>query len=151
MEQCLSTTQRKLEEAENKARTFRIQVGRLQGHLTKNATNANELIDSDVKAKLEIIRARTQSIVKKFCVGSTAPVDRKIEEFADFDNEWVKKKKSISEHNDIEEFQTYWVRSKIYMLLERAIFNQKVFGLEVDLEAKLAELEGQFLKHNPRK
>ena len=151
VEQCLSTTKRKLEEAECKAQAFRVQVDRLQGDLTNNATNANKLIDSDVKAKLEIIRARTQSIVKKFRVGRTARQKEKTVGFSDFDNDWVVKKKFIPEHEDLEESRTYWIRSKIYMLLEREMFNEKVFGLEVDLEARLAELEGLFSKHNPDK
>jgi DNA repair exonuclease SbcCD ATPase subunit len=150
--QSLSTAQQKLMESEEQTRAFRIQVGRLQGHLTKNATNANELIDSDVIAKLEFIRARTQSIVKKFCVGKTVTVKREIREFAEFDNDLAKKMKSILERytqEDLEVFETYWMRSKIYKLLEREIFNQQVFGLEADLEVKFAEFERLISKHNP--
>ena len=151
--QKFSTAQRNLEDAERRARASRAQVSRLQGHLTKNATNANELIDSHIKGRLEFIRARTQSLVKKFCVGKVDKVVRPSQDFADCDLEWAEKEKSLlrARHSqeDVEEFRTYWVRSKIYKVLEEHIFSYPVFGLEDDLEEDAVALERLIAKGNP--
>ncbi|KIX02412.1 uncharacterized protein Z518_08353 [Rhinocladiella mackenziei CBS 650.93] len=150
--QSLNAAQQRLEESEKRQRALRVQVGRLQGHITRNATNANELIDSEVKGKLEHIRARIQSIVKKYCVGKVITIARPSQELVNFDNEWLKRSKPLLQQytqHDVEEFATYWVRSKIYFLLEREIFSKEVFGLEDDLEAKFGEFERLIVKHNP--
>jgi hypothetical protein len=150
-QEVLDNLSKQLDESEKKARAFRIQVGRLQGHLTKNATNANELVDSEVKAKLEIIQARTQSLVMKYCVGRPKPPKRQIEKFAELDNDWLEKSKFLSSRfspEDVDVFRTHWVRSQIYMLLEKRIFNSKVFGLEPDLDKSFAEFEGLIVKHS---
>lgn len=150
--QKLSATQRSLDDAERRARASRLQVGKLQGHLFKNATNANELIDSHIKAKLEFIRARTQSLVKKFCVGNTGKADKVLSEFENYDAEWAEKEKALQmrySQEDVEEFRTYWVRGKIYKILERHILSSSVFGLEDDLEEKAVTLERLILKGNP--
>lgn len=150
----LNETQTRLDDSEKKQRALRVQVGRLQGHLTRNATNANELIDSEVKAKLAHIIARAQAIVKKYCVGRGTPITRTKDEqeLDEFDRELTKKMKPLLDRHaqqDIEEFATYWVRSKIYAILERDIFKQMVFGLDDDLETKLAVFEGLIAKYNP--
>jgi chromosome segregation ATPase len=143
----------KVEDSEKRAKTLRIQVGRLQAYLTKNATNANELIDSEVKAKLEMIQAKTQTLVGKFCVGDCKNPSREPGDFATFDDDWTRKLNSLKNksrlsHEDQDVFRKYWVRSKVYMLLEKRIFSQQVFGLEPDLENPLAEFERLVVKHN---
>ena len=147
----LDSVSSKLEESEKRGKALRIQVGRLQAYLTKNATNANELIDSEIKAKMEMIQARTQSLVGKFCVGDCRLPGRETAEFAALDDDWAKKLSSLKSrlsNEDQDVFRRYWVRSKVYMLLEKRIFSQQVFGLEPDLEDPLAEFERLVVKHN---
>lgn len=147
----LDNVSSKLEESEKRGRALRIQVGRLQTYLTKNATNANELIDSEIKAKLEMIQARTQTLVGKFCVGDCKVPSRESGEFAALDDDWMKKLSSLKSrlsYEDQDVFRRYWVRSKVYMLLEKRIFSQQVFGLEPDLEKPLADFEYLVVKHN---
>jgi hypothetical protein len=148
----LSNVSTKLEESEKKGKTLRIQVGRLQAYLTKNATNANELIDSEVKAKLEMIQARTQTLVGKFCVNEWRNPNRgDSDEFAALDDEWIKKVNAIKirlSQEDVDVFRRYWVRSKVYMLLEKRIFSQQVFGMEPDLENSFAEFERLVARHD---
>jgi len=146
----LSAAQNSATESDYKQNMLKIQIGRLQKHITKNATNANELIDSEVKGKIDIIRARTQSIVKKYCVGLPSPMPRRDRvDFENMDEDLQKKMSQLLYKDDLEIFCTYWIRSKVYAILESKIFKQHVFGLEEDLESKLGEFERLISKHNP--
>ena len=122
----------------------------MQAIVTRDATNANEVIDSEVTAKVQHIRARIETIVKKYCVGETVHVNRENQEMEDIEREWMKKEKQIPPHfkePDVYFFRTYWIRSRIYLLLERRIFCRPCFGLDHDLESKLAEFEDLISKY----
>ncbi|KAL3425221.1 hypothetical protein PVAG01_04502 [Phlyctema vagabunda] len=128
-------------------------AGRLQTHITQNATNANEVIDFEVKGKFEYIRARIQSIVKKYCVGRPSK-PRKDAGDSDIDRIERDRSYKLSQlhyltEDDEDEFCSYWARGKIYSILESRIFNQYVYGLDTDLDETLADFEKLILKHNP--
>lgn len=142
-----------LEDSKRQQQALKSQVGRLKKYITRGATNANDLIDSDVSAEVTNIAARTQWIVKKYCVGSFASAPRHNQpELEEFDKHMATKLNDIPDQHysqrDKEDFATYLVRSKIYFLLQRDIFNGHVFGLEDDLERNLAKFECLLIKSN---
>ena len=70
-------------------------------------------------------------------------------DFEEMDEDLQVKMSQLLYNDDLEIFCTYWIRSKVYAILENKIFNQHVFGLEEDLENKLGEFEKLISKHNP--
>ncbi|ETI20492.1 hypothetical protein G647_08529 [Cladophialophora carrionii CBS 160.54] len=148
--QRLEAEQQRVRDLEMNQQLWKAKLSRLQAVITKAATNANEVIDSEVTAKVQRIRARIETIVKKYCVGSRAAPRREHKELEEIDNDWVRKLKQIPtryEQSDQDVFLTYWVRSKVYLLLQRRIFSQPCFGLDKDLESKLGEFETLISKY----
>lgn len=118
----------------------------------KTATNTKEVIDSEVQSSLLWIKARIETIVKKFCVGKSRLVHRDEQEFAILDAEWTRKANDIvTKGFNKDECMIYWIRSKVYQILERDIFNARVFGLDDEMEKKMAEFEERIAFHNSRK
>ena len=147
--QDLEAEQQKARDLEMKQQLWKAKYSRIQAVITKDATNANEVIDSEVTAKVQHLRARIETIVKKHCVGDRVKPRRERQELEELDKEWMRREKQIPpqfKEPDVYVFLTYWVRSKIYLLLERRIFSRPCFGLDHDLESKLAEFEGLISK-----
>lgn len=147
--QRLEAERQNVQGLERNQQLWKTKLSRLQAVITKNATNANEIIDSEVTAKVQRIRARIETIVNKYCVGNIAMPKREHKELEELDKDWMRKRKQIPDRygeSEVHIFLTYWVRSKIYLLLHRRIFSQPCFGLEKDLESKLAEFENLILK-----
>jgi len=105
----LDNASAKLEESEKRGKALRIQVGRCKQHLPQDATNANELIDSEVKAKLEMIQARIQTLVGKYCSGEYRNTSTDNSEFTALENDWVIKYKGLKgrlSQEDLDVFRT---------------------------------------------
>lgn len=147
--QRLETERHSVQHLEKNQQLWKAKLSRLQAVITQGATNANEVIDSEVKAKVQRIRARIETIVNKYCVGNKTTPIRESKELEDLDNNWGRKRQQIPEsygESDVNIFLNHWIRSKIYLLLQRLIFSQPCFGLEKDLESKLGEFENLISK-----
>jgi hypothetical protein len=146
----LAIAQSRIREAEKKENSYRIQIARLQQTITKNATNANEVIDSVVIQKTCEIRAKIQSIVGRYCAKQPICLMRKsFPEFKDWDEEWTQKEKNLPSHcspDDVDAFRQYWLRARIFFILDRDIFRQRIFGVADHLERTLAQFEGDIAK-----
>ncbi|KAK5223510.1 hypothetical protein LTR72_004896 [Exophiala xenobiotica] len=130
--QQLEAEQQSVRNLERTQQLWKAKLSRLQAVITKDATNANEIIDSEVTAKVQHIRARTETIVKKYCVGSRARPAREHKEMEEFDQDWLRKRKQIPAR---------------YEDSDKRIFSQPCFGLDKDLESKLGEFETLISKY----
>src|SRR2546421_7576227 len=83
-----------IRKAEGSEHSYRTQISRMQNMITKNATNANEVIDSTVIQNTCELRARIQAIVGKYCSGKSVKLSQpRKSEMRELDEEWYQKER----------------------------------------------------------
>ena len=144
--QKLYKTEQQLEESKEETRNARLLAERFRGYIQKGATNANELIDSDIQSKLSSIQHQTTRIVNDYCVGSPSHPPRN--DVLRFQNQKVNQTMHEYKNEDPEALHQFLMRHNIYKLLKVEIFDKPVFGLGDEIEVKLKKLEGLLLEEN---
>lgn len=146
----LASAEARIRDAEKKERTYRIQIGHLQQIITKNATNANEVIDSVVIQKTCEIRAKIQSIVGRYCISAPGSGTRKVfPELKDLDDEWACEEENLSpdcSSDELDPFRQHWLRAKIFFIVDSRIFKERIFGVTEEQERALSQFEGDIAK-----
>ena len=127
-----------------KNRRLEERVARLQGVITKNASNDNEPLDTQVINAFCNLRQQIQSIVHRQY--DNTPTQLKKTTNSDlFDKQKAFFRGEFFDSGVPQSTRQFGVRAKLYSLLHERILTAPCFGLDEDMERTLTDFENELV------
>lgn len=112
----------------------------MRKQLLSNATNANDIVDADVEAKVNLLTSQIQKIVEDIS-GDKRNLKLSDEDWVPIGREILRWDRTKYKIGDISQWQKYWLRSQIFHWMITKIIHARVYGVSVTIEGGLGDFE----------